>query len=174
MQAYNGSSFYASNAGDYHDVISLTVTMAYDGDIVALVAAKQWYYSGGRDWAAQITIDGTEAFYTEGGTGAISDSIALSGRATVAAGRTPSNSAGKAQTARWPCWRAKPLSSPFGGTNEPVCRWHARPDAPPAADRARHRASKSISMMVRLRCRRAGRMADRGGWAKHQRGSALR
>lgn len=86
MQAYNGSSFYASNLGDYHDVISLTVTMAYDGDIVALVAAKQWYYSGGRDWAAQITIDGVEAFYTEGGTGAISDSIALSGRATVAAG----------------------------------------------------------------------------------------
>jgi hypothetical protein len=41
---------------------------------------------GRRDWAAQITIDGVEVFYTEGGTGAISDSIALSGGATVEAG----------------------------------------------------------------------------------------
>jgi len=101
MQAYNGASVSGVHyeflgydeddnpiwsGPDYHDAITLSVTMAYPGDIIALVAAKQWYYSGGRDWKAQITINGAEVFYTEGGTGAISDSIALSGRATVAAG----------------------------------------------------------------------------------------
>lgn len=104
-QAYNGADFSGTNYAvtgtiynnstgdweditgpDYWDVITLTVNMNYAGDIVVLLAAKQWYYSGGRDWKAQLTIDGTEVFYTEGGTGAISDSIALSGKLSVGAG----------------------------------------------------------------------------------------
>jgi uncharacterized coiled-coil protein SlyX len=88
LQAYNGSSYSAYNSANsgYWDAITLTVNMAYSGDIVVLLSAKQWYYSGGRDWKAHLTIDGTEIFYTEGGTGAISDSISLSGKLSVGAG----------------------------------------------------------------------------------------
>ncbi|HQS70911.1 MAG TPA: hypothetical protein PLM58_14860 [Novosphingobium sp.] len=86
QQAYNGTGAAGAGTAAWITLITFNVVMETAGDIVVIATAKQAFGSGEKDWQARLKVDGVEVFAT-GGT-KFADSIALSGKGTIAAAGT--------------------------------------------------------------------------------------
>jgi len=86
QQASNGSSYTGSGATSWQAIITFNVVMAEPGDIIAITTIRQSFSSGERDWAARLKVDGAVVFETSGTN--FADSVALSGKGTVATAGT--------------------------------------------------------------------------------------
>lgn len=86
VQAYNGTAAAGAGSAAWITLVTFNVVMAAAGDILAIATAKQAFTSGEKDWNARLTVDGVVVFST-GGT-KFADSIALSGKGTIAAAGT--------------------------------------------------------------------------------------
>lgn len=84
QQAYNGSNAYGAGMSTWVTVASFSVTLAQAGDIIALSTQKTEYTAGEQPTKSRLTIDGVEVAFVEGN--AYSDSVALSGKSSLAAG----------------------------------------------------------------------------------------